>query len=100
MAPTLLHRNVLVRREVFCEMKRIQKVREVSCVWDGNNCLDVPDRFKDMCVSNVQSKLFFLDHTHQERVPKETAFTTLLHILKDDLMYIRVSLGARTRKIN
>jgi hypothetical protein len=69
-------------------------------VWDGNNCLDVPNRFKDMCIFDVQSKSLFLHHTHQERVPKETASTTLLHILKDDLMHVGVSLGARTRRIN
>jgi hypothetical protein len=83
-------------------MKRIQKSERSSQSdeWDGYNCLDVPDRFQDMCIFNVHSKSLFLDHTHQERVPKETASTTLLHILKDDLMHIRVSFGARTRRIN
>jgi hypothetical protein len=70
------------------------------CVRDGNNCLDVPDRFKDMGLFNVHSKSLFLNHIHQERVPKETTSTTLLHILKDDLMHIRVGFGSRTRRIN
>jgi hypothetical protein len=69
-------------------------------VWDGINCLDVPDRFKDMGIFNVHSKSLFLNHIHQERVPNETASRTLLHMLKDDLMHIRVSFGARARRIN